>query len=291
MYMLVIGAVLCACWGFTTMWRHAVGKTGRLSDKMPPFFRFFDSFISFFSVFFQAPRPEQETPRHKKLALAIRQAAFHMRPEEVYAAQIIGGLIGLAFGGFMVSLLGDELSKEYDILIALVFGVICYFLPYAMVTNAAEKRKKTILSELPFAIDLITSSMDAGLDFGAAVRYLIDIVGRNVLNDEFAIFLKDVELGKTRSEALHAMDQRLAIKEFTRFVNAVAFGIESGTSIIDIMKIQVEEMRRVKFARAEEMAEKAPGKMMPIIILCMFPSFFIILGTAVYFSYKSSGGL
>ncbi len=191
----------------------------------------------------------------------------------------------------MVSLFGDALPKGYDLLLVPIFGVICFFLPYSMVTSAAEKRKKTILSQLPFAIDLITSSMDAGLDFGAAVRYLIDIVGRNVLNDEFTIFLKDVELGKTRSEALHAMDQRLAITEFTRFVNAVAFGIESGTSIIDIMKIQVEEMRRVKFARAEEQAEKAPGKMMPVIILCMFPSFFIILVTAVYFQYKASGGL
>ena len=95
-------------------------------------------------------------------------------------------------------------------------------------------------------------------------------------------------MGKTRAEALLDMDNRLAVPEFSRFVHAIVYAIQSGAPVIDIMKIQAEEMRRVKFARAEEMAEKAAGKMVLPTLLLIFPCLYILIGTALFISIRSS---
>lgn len=285
----VFGAVACAVWSFFGIWNNIMAKSTKLSDNVPPFFRMFKSVIAVFTDLFSKPPSDLESEKYKKLVDTIRRSSYNLKPQEIYGAQVLGGILGFIFGSWMAYTLRGKTSDIILILFVLAFTVLLSLLPYTMVLNAAEKRQRTILAHLPFAIDLITSSMDAGLDFVSAVRYLIDIVGENTLNKEFAIFLKDVELGRTRSEALQAMEQRLAIKEVTRFVSAISYAIATGTPIIDIMKIQVEEMRRARFARAEELAEKAPQKMILPLFVFIFPCLLILLATSLYLQLQSAG--
>ena len=73
------------------------------------------------------------------------------------------------------------------------------------------------------------------------------------------------------------------------FTSAIAYGMDSGSSIIDVMRIQAEEMRRVKYTRAEQQAAKAPTKMIIPMALFVFPSMFIIILVPIFLRVKDSG--
>ena len=85
------------------------------------------------------------------------------------------------------------------------------------------------------------------------------------------------------------MQKRINITEFSRFTSAIAYGMDSGSSIIDVMRIQAEEMRRVKYTRAEQQAAKAPTKMIIPMALFVFPSMFIIIFVPIFLRVKDSG--
>ncbi len=292
MYVLAFGGVVCAVWGFWGIMKRMENTDGRISSEAPPLYRLLATPISIFRSLFSSPEPGTEPQFYKRLDKALRQSGFGLKVQEVFAAQAVCAAVGLLAGYWIVTILGDSMSWKIKHQVAIAFALLMWILPYSMVFSAAKKRSQAIVKELSFAVDLIVSSMDAGLDFVSAVRYLIEVVGVTTpLNAEFELFLKDISMGMTRIEALSAMEKRMAIKEFSRFVAAVSFGMTSGSSITDIMRVQVEEMLRVRFAIAEEKAEKTTSKMIYPLIFCMLIPLFIIIVTMLFLNLRDSGTL
>ena len=152
-----------------------------------------------------------------------------------------------------------------------------------------QERQTTIIKNLPFAIDLIGSAMGSG-----GLHRLRPILcdQRKVINPlvtEFGVVLKQMELGKTRVEALEDMAARIQSDEFTSFTAAVAHGTEIGASIVDTIKMQGEELRKARFNIAERKAARAPSIMILPIVLFIMPAIFIIIATPVYLKIQSSG--
>ncbi len=282
---LVFLAIVCIGWAFTGFMPTAVKNDN--PSKIPALFRIFSGGISFFSR--EAGKMLEEMfPKYSKLmSETLAKADVSLEVQDIYGAQLFFGLSGAA-GGALIAF-STPMSLPLQVFCMAVLGVIGLFYPWMYIQKIAEKRADEILHHLPFAIDLISSSMNAGLDFGASVRYLIASGENDVLRKEFAIFLREIELGKTRTDALRDMQNRVSITEFTRFASAIAYGMDSGSSIINIMRIQAEEMRRVKYARAEQQAAKAPTKMIVPMALFIFPSMFIIIFTPIFLRLKESG--
>lgn len=286
-YGLVFGAVLCLVLGIKNMLPDK--SAPELSDRLPAFFRIFGFGIFFFAAEAGRIMEGMFPDNSKRIEESLRRGDLPLEVKDIYGAQIFcflaGGIVG---GAVMFSL---PVPPAVQLLIVLVFGTVGVLFPLMYIDKAAEERESEIMRHLPFAIDLISSSMKAGLDFGAAVRYLLSTGENDVLRREFAVFLQEIELGKNRSEALRDMEKRINVTEFSRFISAIAYGMESGSSIIDVMRIQAEEMRRVKFARAEQQAARAPVKMIIPMGLCVFPSMFIMILVPIFLRIKDSGVL
>ena len=171
----------------------------------------------------------------------------------------------------------------------LIAGFIGWLIPVVQIQNLAEKRLNSIRKDLPFSIDLISSAMTAGLDFSAAVRYYVEHSDLSALTQEFGITLKMLELGNNRNDALRAMSDRLGLDEFRSLVNAVVQGTEMGASISDTLRINAEEMRRVRVAAAERKAQRAPSLMMIPMALFIMPSVFIIILVPIFLRVQASG--
>ena len=101
--------------------------------------------------------------------------------------------------------------------------------------------------------------------------------------------LKETELGKTRVEALRAMSARVQLDEFKSLVTAVSEGAEMGASIVDTLCVHAEEIRRARFAAAEQQAQRAPSLIILPMILFIMPAVFIIIFTPVFLRIKDSG--
>ena len=285
-YILVFGAVLCFIWTIRNMMEPSSNENSN-SDKTPALFRIFGAGIFFFAAEAGSIMEGMFVQQSKRIRESLQKADVSLEVKDIYGAQIFFFLLGGAIG-FLV-MLSTAVSPVLQIMIAVVFGVVGLLYPIMYIDKLAEQRVDEIMHHLPFTIDLISSSMNAGLDFGAAVRYLLSSGEDDVLRKEFSLFLKEVELGKNRTEALRDMQKRINITEFSRFTSAIAYGMDSGSSIIDVMRIQAEEMRRVKYTRAEQQAAKAPTKMIIPMALFVFPSMFIIIFVPIFLRVKESG--
>ena len=259
-----------------------------LTDARLPFtFRGFANEIKIlrdtFGGAFKAAFPEKSA----KIARDIKLAALSIDAGDVFGAQLLWGLVIGVFGVVFMLLLEMDLSY---IAMALLIGALTgWLIPVVQIQNLAEERQTSIRRALPFAIDLISSAMAAGLDFSAAVRYYVEHTGSSPLTQEFGVTLKMLELGNNRNDALKAMAERLAIDEFRSLVNAVVQGTEMGASITDTLRINAEEMRRVRVAAAERRAQRAPSLMMIPMALFIMPSVFIIIFVPIYLRVQSSG--
>lgn len=228
-------------------------------------------------------------PLHaRKLQDEILKAGCRLTVAQVIGGQMLASAgLGAAvcFGLFFLG--GDSSTAVGCGLAAALFG---WFLPTAVIQKRAQERQIEIIRSLPFAIDLLTSAMRAGLDFGAAVRYYVALGDKSALAGEFGLLLRQMELGKSRMEALEEMATHVQTQEFTAFVAAVAHGTEIGASIIDTLQVQGEDMRRARFNLAEQKAAKAPSIMIFPIALFILPSVFAIVFVPVILRYLAAKG-
>ena len=253
----------------------------------PYFFIIFQWLISLFAHEIGNIISTRFKDRSRNLSKLLCQAALQLTPEEVYGASIVGFLLFFITGMVVFSFL--PCTPKLRFLLIAVSALLGMFYPFLTIQKLAEKRKEEILSQLPFAIDIISSSMNAGLDFNAAIGHLTEMKMRSpILRDEFMMYLKEVQLGKSRSEALRDMEKRISITEFSRFIFAILHGIETGVSIVEVMKIQASELRRVRSSLAEQSAAKAPSKMIIPMVIFIFPSMFIVILTPIIIKLKDS---
>jgi tight adherence protein C len=162
------------------------------------------------------------------------------------------------------------------ILVLIVFGVIGFFFPQLWLQGRINSRQHNIRKAMPDALDLLTICVEAGLGFDAAMSKVAE-KWENELSMAFMRTIREIQLGKTRRDALRDMSDRLGIPEMTSFVAAVIQSEILGVSLSKVLRIQSDQMRVKRRQRAEEEAHKAPIKMIIPMALLTFPSIMIIL--------------
>ncbi|MEX1297199.1 MAG: type II secretion system F family protein [Candidatus Limnocylindrales bacterium] len=193
---------------------------------------------------------------------------------KVVAALVISGLAFLLLGA-----LGNPIASS---LIFAVIGLAAgFFVPDYWLITRIRARQKLILLAIPDTLDLLTISVKAGLGFDAALGKVIEKT-EGPLTDEFRRALAEVRIGKPRRDALKEMVGRTNVPALTNFIGAIVQAEQLGVAIANVLEVQSEQLRIERRQRAEEMAAKAPIKMLFPLVGCIFPSMFIvILGPAL----------
>jgi len=257
------------------------------ADNTPFAFRILQTETKYLGETLGKALAEQSPSRNRFWQNTLLVANLKLEVGDIFGARILWGiLLGAAGVLLALSLTGETL---YWVAAGMTGAFLGAQYPAVMIQKAADERQKNIRKNLPFAIDLITSAMRAGLDFIAAVRYYVSNSGSGPLQQEFGVVLKEIELGKSRVEALRSMSGRIQLDEFKGLVTAVSEGAEMGASIVDTLGIHAEEIRRARFAAAERQAQRAPSLMLIPMALFIMPAVFIIIFTPVFIRIKDSG--
>jgi tight adherence protein C len=165
--------------------------------------------------------------------------------------------------------------------VLVIAALLGYRLPYGFIQGKAKARQNEIRKALPFTLDLISISVEAGMALDGAMAIVME-KSTGPMADELSLTLREVRLGKGRNEALIDMADRVGLAELKSFVTAVTYIARLGGSLIDVIRIQAQSMRIKRRQRAEEKAMKTPVKIMIPLVLFIFPSMFIvILGPAI----------
>jgi len=191
--------------------------------------------------------------------------------------------LAFLFGMPIISIIyGVFLDQKELLFVFLLTGLgIGVVLPRYYIKSKISKRQKQAILELPDFVDLLLVSLEAGLGFDSA---LSKVTGKQdgVLAKEFGRCLEELRLGLTRSEALIGVRERLDVEEISVFINNILRAGKLGVGMVQVLRILTSDVRDRRRQRAEEMAMKAPIKMLFPLVFLIFPSLFIvILGPAV----------
>lgn len=226
---------------------------------------------------------------HKRLVMA----GLYPR---VTAAQLLGLSWLCAAGAFflvlfiIVSMGGKDRNLNTqdptNILYLVIAAFAGYIVPQFILGRRVRERQEEILYTLPYAIDILSISVEAGMGFDAGVGYTMKKI-KGPLAEEFSKTLNEIRLGKPRLDALEDLGNRTGVEELKTFITAVVHASRLGGSITNTLRIQADSMRVRRRQRAQEKAMKAPVKMVFPLVLFIFPALFVvILGPAAMSIYR-----
>jgi tight adherence protein C len=184
------------------------------------------------------------------------------------------------FGLLIITVSGASIGTMQLGILGLLL-VIGFYMPFYLVSSRAKARQHAITKSLPDAFDLITTCVEAGLGLDAALARVAEKV-EGPFAQELTRALRDVSLGKTRRDSLKELGERTLVPDLIQFTNAVIQAEAMGSSVGTVLRVQAEQLRVKRRQRAEAQAYKAPVKMLFPLVLCIFPTLFIvILGPAI----------
>jgi len=202
----------------------------------------------------------------------LRSAAH---PEGVTADEFIGlMLLGGIVGGGIGILVNLKLQVNPIILGFIAAGL---YWPAFWLGKRIHQRQAEIRHDLPYALDLLTISVEAGLDFTEAMARIVEKLGHSALAVELGQTLRDIRLGRTRTEALRDLSIRVDVPELNSLVSALVQADQLGSSLGPILRVQAGQLRTRRSQHAEKLAMEAPVKILLPLILFIFPTIFIMI--------------
>lgn len=199
-----------------------------------------------------------------------------LRPEEFAGLMVVAGLLGAGIWAVAALLLR---LPSWWLPATVAAGLLGFALPAVWLRDTVAERRKGIRKALPYAMDLLTLSVEAGLDFTVAMSRLVKKLGHGPLGRELSKTLKEIQMGATRKTALRGLSDRIGMLEVSFLSAALIQADELGASLGPILRIQGDQLRQRRFMAAEEMAMKAPVKMIfPLAIFILPITMIVILG-------------
>lgn len=212
----------------------------------------------------------------EKIERKLLQAGtpFNMSPFEFRILQLGFGIF-LPLG-MLILLVVARASFGVIVLLFVSTLIFSLYMPHGFLKMKIKSRNHKAVIELSDFIDLLAVSMEAGLGFDQALSKVVS-KKHGVLADEFQRCLEELRLGKTRREALAGVRDRLPVDDIKMLIGNIIQAEQLGIGMVQILRIQSEEVRVRRKQRAEEKAMKAPIKMLFPLVIFIFPCIFIIL--------------
>ena len=190
---------------------------------------------------------------------------------------IVCGTLWTVFVFLLSGLLPKSFIADNRVLLSFMGALLFYVYPISWLRGTVKQRHLAIMRALPFVLDLLTLSVEAGMDFMSALQRNCERRKLDPLNEELIRMTREIQVGTPRRVALRNMAERVRQPDLRSVVHALVQADELGVPIGAILRIQSDQLRSRRFERAERLANVAPVKMLGPLMLCIFPAVFIIL--------------
>lgn len=170
-------------------------------------------------------------------------------------------------------------SMGSQLLPAVAFAVLGFYLPTFYLWDKAGKRKLEITHALPDSLDLMVVCVEAGLGLDAAMIKVADEIQLSspILSSELTLVNREVRAGAPRVEALRHLARRTGVQDVQSLVAVLVQTDRLGTSVAAALRAQSDSLRIRRRQRAEEQAHKTGVKLVFPLVLCIFPGLLVIL--------------
>jgi tight adherence protein C len=216
----------------------------------------------------------------KVLRRRLTQAGIYS-PHGAAIFFIARGLTAVALAGaafFLLPMLGFGGNAPFWLFV-MVGGLFGYLAPSFCLDRMIEKKRLQHQSGFPDFMDLLVVCADAGLSMEAA----LDRVGRELVDSYPSLAANihmgnlEIRAGRTMTEALEHLGDRLGLEEARSFATLIQQSDELGSSIGDALRVYSDDMRHKRLSRAEEKAYSLPAKLALPMMICIFPVLFVVI--------------
>jgi len=215
------------------------------------------------------------TPEHKStMRNRLNEAGWYEVSPAALALRGVGALgIGISIGVLLIFFLHNN---ALGAVIGLMVAALGWRMPSIMLSQAIKARKESIGRDLPEFLDLLSTTVQAGLSLNAA---MIQSAGATSgpLHSELTSTLSEIRLGRSREEALNAMAERANENSLTMTISAIVQAEKLGSDLASVLVELAKESRDRRWMRAEEKAAQLPVKMIIPMALFMIPSLYLMI--------------
>jgi Flp pilus assembly protein TadB len=199
----------------------------------------------------------------------LRMHRVDIKPVQILGYQVFLSILALVFFGL--------LSENLEIsILAFILGAA---LPLIWLQEKALGRERTLLRELPNALEILSLCSEAGLSLEQAMDQYLKNAKVGPLHDEFSSLLEQTRTGSSRKSALESTSIRLNLTDFSLFTTSLIHAERFGTGISMTLRQLSLTMRDKQTQRAEKAVQEMPVKMLiPLILFIMPVTFLIIFG-------------
>src|ERR1700730_14756642 len=202
----------------------------------------------------------------RRLEEAMWQAGMYMRVADIMLVMV------LLFGA---GLFGGNIAF-HNMWFAAGGAVLLTFIPIAYIQFRKKRRIKAFATQLPFCLDLIKSSLEAGHSLQRALQVLVSEFA-DPLGSEFRTVLEQNRIGLPLPRALEDMLKRVPEDDLRLLVVAVRVQNEVGSSLAQIVGRLSEIVRIRQRLRLQIRALTAQSRLggmvvgiLPIVVLSIF---------------------
>jgi tight adherence protein C len=202
----------------------------------------------------------------------IRQLLLHAgNPWGQTAEEFVGwglALAAVAYAGLLAAMF--LMTGGTEPVWALIPAAAVYVLTVRGLRAAAARRRVLIDRQMPFFLDLLCMSMDAGSTLAQACRQMTAAASHGPFEEEIDVMLHEIDAGVPMPDALRNITRRTDSEEVALLVQAVRQGHQLGTPMTRILRDQASLSRYRRTKRAEQLAAKLPNRMaVPTVVLMM----------------------
>jgi tight adherence protein C len=212
--------------------------------------------------------------RARRTAAAdLQMAGSRMNPTVFLGLRtiIMFGLPGFA-ALYVITRGSFELPDMIVLLLALVWG---RRLPTMWLKRRIKSRQRAIDRALPYSLDLMVACLEGGLSLDASLAKVVEQTN-GPLAAEIRRTLQEMALGRPTTDAIRDLGERTGAAGLKRLTEDIVQADRMGISIAESLRTLARDARVMRRQAAEELARKAPIKMVPVLIFCVLPALGIV---------------
>ncbi|HYF95730.1 MAG TPA: type II secretion system F family protein [Symbiobacteriaceae bacterium] len=204
------------------------------------------------------------------------------RPFGLDAAQFVGAKAVLAVTlPLLLSLMTLFQPGAVAALLMVIAGLSGFIAPDVWLNGRVGARRQVVAEELPLFADLIATAISAGLPLTEAVRR-VSADAPGLVAREFLRAVQEMAAGKPRAEAWRDLVTRVPGEDLRVIVNAIMQAEQYGTSVAEIIRYQIQQIRLFKQQEAQRIAQVTTVRMrIPMLLMILLPFMVLLLGPAL----------
>lgn len=165
--------------------------------------------------------------------------------------------------------------------IALAIG---YYLPNVFISNVIAKRRESIVSAFPDALDLLLICVESGMSIEVAIQKVSSEIGSTSIElaEELTLLTAELSYLPERRQAYEGLAKRNNHPGIKSVATAMIQAERYGTPLGSALRVMAKENRELRLSAAEKKAAALPAKLTVPMILFFLPVLFVvILGPAI----------